>query len=94
LSLALEDSITALHYGEKRIPDTADLRENLAVVELLSNQPAATIAAFDCLCNTANRIGHTDLAVHYGRQTLEAKDVMFRGRAKVAAIPEVRPLTD
>jgi hypothetical protein len=101
----IEDSIAALRDGESRFPDAAELHENLGVVLLLSNQPAAAIEAaeralalgsrspnvFDCLCDAANRIGRTDLAVQYGRQALEAKDAMFGGRAKVATIPRAQP---
>jgi hypothetical protein len=101
----LEDSIAALRDGEQLFPDAAEIHENLAVVLLLSQQPAAAIEAaqqalklgsaspnvFDCLCDAANRIGRTDLAVPYGRQALEAKDAMFRDRAKVAQIPDGLP---
>ena len=101
----IEDSIAALRDGEARFPEAAELHENLGVVLLLSNQPAAAIEAaeralalgsrspnvFDCLCDAANRIGRTDLAVQYGRQALEAKDTMFGGRAKVATMPQAQP---
>jgi hypothetical protein len=101
----IEDSIAALRDGEARFPEAAELHENLGVVLLLSNQPAAAIEAaeralalgsrspnvFDCLCDAANRIGRTDLAIQYGRQALEAKDTMFAGRAKVATMPQAQP---
>jgi hypothetical protein len=101
----IEDCIAALRAGETRFPDAAEIHENLGVVLLLSQLPAAAIAAaeralalgsrspnvFDCLCDAANRIGRTDLAVSYGRQALEAKDAMFRARAKVAVIPDALP---
>jgi hypothetical protein len=100
-----DDSIAALRDGETRFPDAAEIHENLGVVLLLSGQPAAAMTAaeralalgsqspnvFDCLCDAANRIGRLDLAVQYGRQSLEAKDAMFRGRAKVATVPETQP---
>ncbi len=101
----IEDGIAALRDGERRFPDAAEIHENLGVVLLLSQQPAEAIEAaeralalgskspnvFDCLCDAANRIGRTDLAVQYGRQSLEAKDVMFRIRPKVAEIPDRMP---
>ncbi len=100
-----EDSIAALRDGERRFPEAAEIHENLGVLLLLGQQPAAAIEAaeralalgsqspnvFDCLCDAANRIGRTDLAVQYGRQALEAKDAMFRGRPKVAEIPDRLP---
>src|SRR5580698_8286923 len=101
----IEDSIAALRDGERRFPDAAEIHENLGVGLLLSHQPAAAIEAaeralalgsespnvLDCLCDAANRIGRTDLAVQYGRQALEAKDAMFRTRTKVAEIPDRLP---
>ena len=101
----IDDSIAALRDGERRFPDAAEIHENLGVVLLLSQQPAAAIEAaeralalgsespnvLDCLCDAANRIGRTDLALQYGRQALEAKDAMFRVRAKVAEIPNAAP---
>lgn len=100
-----DDSVAALREGERRFPDAAEIHENLAVVLLLSGQPAACMEAaeralalgstspnvFDCLCDAANRIGRTDLAVGYGRRSLEAKDAMFGGRAKVAEVPHGLP---
>ena len=101
----IDDGIAALRDGERRFPDAAEIHENLGVVLLLSQQPAEAIEAaeralalgskspnvFDCLCDAANRIGRTDLAVQYGRQSLEAKDVMFRIRPKMAEIPDRMP---
>jgi hypothetical protein len=101
----IDDGIAALRDGERRFPDAAEIHENLGVVLLLSQQPAEAIEAaeralalgskspnvFDCLCDAANRIGRTDLAVQYGRQSLEAKDIMFRIRPKVAEIPDRMP---
>src|SRR5580658_6581871 len=101
----IDDSIAVLRDGERRFPDAAEIHENLGVVLLLSQQPAAAIEAaeralvlgskspnvYDCLCDAANRIGRTDLAVQYGRQALEAKDAMFGGRAKVATISDALP---
>jgi hypothetical protein len=101
----IDDSIAALRDGEARFPNAAEIHENLGVVLLLSGQPAAAMAAadralalgsqspnvFDCLCDAANRIGRRDLAVQYGRQSLEAKDAMFRSRSKVAEVPDAHP---
>jgi tetratricopeptide (TPR) repeat protein len=101
----IEDSIAALRDAEQRFPEAAEIHENLGVVLLLSQQPAAAIEAaeralalgsespnvLDCLCDAANRIGRTDLAVQYGRQALEAKDAMFRTRTKLAEIPPGLP---
>lgn len=101
----MDDSIAALRDGERAFPEAAEVHENLAVVLLLTNQPAAAMEAaeralargstspnvFDCLCDAANRIGRRDLAVRYGRQALEAKDALFGRRTKVADVPSALP---
>jgi hypothetical protein len=101
----MDDSIAALRDGEIRFPEAAEIHENLAVVLLLSRQPAAAIDAaeralalgstspnvHDCLCDAANRIGRPDLAVGYGRRSLEAKDALFGGRPRVAEVPATQP---
>lgn len=101
----MEDSVIALRDGERRFPEAAEIHENLAVVLLLSGQPAACMAAaeralalgstspnvHDCLCDAANRIGRPDLAVAHGRRALEAKDALFGRRPKVAEVPRALP---
>ncbi len=100
-----DDCVTALRNGEHMFPDAAEIHENLAVVLLLTHQPAACMAAaeralalgstspnvHDCLCDAANRIGRTDLAVAHGRRALEAKNTLFSARPKVAEIPHAQP---
>lgn len=100
-----DDCITALRDGERMFPDAAEIHENLAVVLLLTHQPAECMVAaeralalgstspnvHDCLCDAANRIGRVDLAVDHGRRALEAKNALFSARPKVAEIPHALP---
>lgn len=95
------DAIACLRDGLARYPDNAALHENLAVLLLGTGAQAEAIAAaeralalgsdspniLDCLTDAHARIGRTDLAIAYGRRSLEAKDRKFGAATPIARVP-------
>jgi len=101
----IPDAIAALRDGLARFPDHPALHENLGVLLLATGAHADAIAAseralalgsdspnvLDCLTDAHARMGRTDLAVQFGRRTLEAKDRKFGSATPLLALPAVAP---
>ena len=101
----LAEAIAGLRDGLARFPDHPALHENLGVLLLTTGAYADAIAAseqalalgsaspnvLDCLTDAHARLGRTDLAVTYGRQTLVAKDRKFGATPPLVTLPAVAP---
>jgi hypothetical protein len=100
-----EEGETVLRQGLVSFPANPQVAENLAVFLLARGDLAGAVAlseqalalgsdspnVHDCLCDTYNRMGRTDLAIPAGRAALEAKDRMFGGRNPLARVPDGAP---
>lgn len=101
----IDASLAMLREGLALFPDTPALHENLGVLHLAANDPAACIDAsqralalgsdsinlHDMLAHAYAQMGQIDLSVVHGRTALERKDREFGGGRRLAALPPDPP---
>lgn len=101
----LAEGVAMLRQGIARFPQHPQLQENLGVFLMASGDLAGAIEAcrqaialgsdspnvHDCLCDSYNRLGRSDLAVDAGRAALLAKDQLFAARPPLVSVPDRPP---